>query len=280
MDAEVANDEMRTAWGRVASGWGTQSDVIDRGQTTATEWLLDRSDPQPGQIVLDLAGGAGGLGRLAADRVGTHGLVLATDFAPEMVDVARRLGEANGLTNLEYTTLDAQRMDLDDESVDVVLCRSGLMLVVDPGAALGETRRVLRPGGRLAFSVFTTPEQNPWASTAMTPFIQRGHVAPPEPGGPGMFALGDADRLRTLVTDAGFDSVELERLTWEHDFANDDAVWAQVRGINALLSPIVESMSVREQAEMRRAVIDAHSSWRAEDGSYRLPGSALAVLAS
>ena len=81
-----------------------------------------------------------------------------------MVDVARRNGEARGLSNVEYRVLDAERMDLDDDSVDGVVCRWGYMLMADPAAALGETRRVLRDGGPLAFAVWMTPDRNPWAA--------------------------------------------------------------------------------------------------------------------
>lgn len=170
-------------------------------------------------------------------------------------------------------------MDLGDDSVDVVLCRSGIMVMADPSAALLEVRRVLRPDGRLAFSVFTTAEENPWATTAVPPFVQRGHVTPPEPGGPGMFALGDEGQLRALVTDAGFALPEIAVVCYEHSFSDDAAVWSFVTDVNALLSPIVKSMEAGERDAMRRAVIDAYGPWRTADGSYHLPARVLAVLA-
>ena len=81
-----------------------------------------------------------------------------------MVDAARRNGEARGLENVEYQVLDAERMGLDDDSFDGVLCRWGYMLMADPAAALEETRRVLRDGGTLAFAVWQTPDRNAWAA--------------------------------------------------------------------------------------------------------------------
>jgi SAM-dependent methyltransferase len=111
--------------------------------------------------------------------------VISTDFAPEMVDVARRQSEARGLTNVEHRVLDAERMDLDDDSVDGVVCRWGYMLMADPAAALRETRRVLRDGGRLAFAVWGAPDRNPWVAVPGMTLVQRGHMPPPEPGAPG-----------------------------------------------------------------------------------------------
>lgn len=81
-------------------------------------------------------------------------------------------------------------MDLEDDSVDAVVCRSVFMLVGDPAAALREARRGLRPGGSLAFTVFTTPNNNPWAAVPAAVLVQRGHLAPPQPGGPGVEGFG------------------------------------------------------------------------------------------
>ena len=94
-----------------------------------------------------------------------------------------------------------------------------------------------------------------------------------------MFALGDKGLLRSLVANAGFESVGIDALTYEHSFSDDDAVWSHVEEINPRLSAIVKAMEPGERAEMRRAVIEAYSPWRTVDGSYHLPGRSLAVLA-
>src|SRR5262249_31802629 len=80
----------------------------------------------------------------------------------------------------------------------------GYMLMADPVAALRETRRVLRDSGRLVFSVWADPQRNLWASIPGRVLVERGHIKPPEPGAPGIFAMADPGRLRTLVMDAGF----------------------------------------------------------------------------
>ena len=159
-------------------------------RTRSTSGWSSKVDPQPGQTILDVAAGTGDLGFLAAERVGEGGKVLCTDFSPEMLEAARRNGEARGLSNVEYRVLDAEHMDLDDDSVDGVVSRWGYMLMADPAAALRETRRVLRDGGTLAFAVWQTPDRNPWAALPGMTLVQRGHMPPPEPGAPGIFAHG------------------------------------------------------------------------------------------
>ena len=106
-----------------------------------------------------------------------------------MVEVARRRGAELGLENVDYRVIDAEQIELQADSVDGVLCQSGYMLMADPAAALSETRRVLRPGGRLALSVWGAPEQNPWASIGGRLLVERGHLPPPEPGAPGVFSM-------------------------------------------------------------------------------------------
>lgn len=267
------------AWGKVAPGWAGGSTHAETQLAAVTDWLIERADPQPGQVVLDVAAGAGGLGHRVAALVGPQGRVISTDFAPTMVEAARQGGDAQGLSNIDYRTLDAQEMDLADDSVDIVLCRSGIMLMADQDAAVRECARVLSTGGTLAFSVFTMAEDNPWATIVLRPFIQRGHVTPPEPGGPGMFALGDEDLLRELVIGAGFSAPTIETIDYVHGFRDDAAVWQFVEEIHPLLSPIAAGLDTEARNEMRAAVIEGFEPFRAADGSYRPPGRALGVAA-
>ena len=144
IDLDQYREQSRATWGRMASGWEDRREWLMEITGPVNDWLIDKADPQPGHTILDVAAGTGDLGFRAAERVGQDGRVISTDFASEMVDVARRNGEARGVSNVEYRVLDAERMDLDDDSVDGVVCRWGYMLMADPAKALGETRRVSR----------------------------------------------------------------------------------------------------------------------------------------
>ena len=140
--------------------------------------------PRTGDTVLELAAGAGDTGFEAAAIVGERGRLISTDFSPAMLEAARRRGAELGVGNVEYRVIDAERIELDDDSVDGVLCRFGYMLMADPAAALAETRRVLRPGGRLALAVWGAPERNPFFGIIGIGLVQRGHMPPPEPRRP------------------------------------------------------------------------------------------------
>ena len=158
--------------------------------------------PRPGDTVLELAAGAGDTGFEVAAIVGEAGHLTSTDFSPAMVEVARRRGAELGVRNLEHRVMDAERIELENDSVDGVLCRYGYMLMPDPARALRETRRVLRPGGRLALAVWGAPERNPFFAVIAMPLVQRGHLPPPEAGGRSPFSMANEGRTQALLADA------------------------------------------------------------------------------
>src|SRR5262245_31313589 len=139
------HERSRRAWNAMASGWERRRRDLWEFSRPVSEWLIARLDPRPGQTILELAAGLGDTGFLAGPRAGRTGGVLVTDFAPGTVDAARRRAAELGIANAEFRELDAQRMDLGSGCVDGVVCRWGYMLMAEPGAALAETYRVMRP---------------------------------------------------------------------------------------------------------------------------------------
>ena len=143
MDLDRYREDSLDAWDRFSGNWDEEHDFLWEHTRPVSERLVERLDPRPGDTVLELAAGTGDTGFLVGERVGDQGQVISTDFAPGMVEVARRRGGELGLANVEFRVLDAERMDLDDSSVDGVVARFGYMLMADPEAAFAETRRVL-----------------------------------------------------------------------------------------------------------------------------------------
>lgn len=269
-DLDAYREQSRDTWAEMAPGWEERNEWMIDVANRINEWVLERADPRPGHTVLDVAAGPGDLGFRAAERVGPEGRALSTDFSPEMVEVARRLGAAQGLDNVEYHVLDAERMHLDDESVDAVVCRWGYMLMADPGAALAETRRVLRGGGTLSFAVWAPPERNPWAARPAMTLVQRGHMQPPEPGAPGIFAMADPERIRSLVIEAGFDELEVEEVSFEFRYADFDDFWDALIRLAGPLARAINALPEDERQATRDAIEESISDFREEDGSYAM----------
>jgi ubiquinone/menaquinone biosynthesis C-methylase UbiE len=278
-DLDAYRKRSLETWGKMAPGWEDRNEWMIGVTGRVNEWIVEQADPQPGQVVLDVAAGPGDLGFQVAKRVGDDGRVVSTDFAPEMVAVARRLGDGQGLTNVEHRVLDAERMDLDDDAVDAVVCRWGYMLMADPAAALSESRRVLRDGGPLAFAVWASPDRNPWAALPAMTLVQRGHMPPPEPGAPGIFAMADPDRIRALVTGAGFAEPELEEVSFDFHYADDDDLWDALVRLAGPLAAAIEGLSEEERQATRAAIEESVAPFRKEDGSYAAPAVCWGALA-
>jgi ubiquinone/menaquinone biosynthesis C-methylase UbiE len=278
-DPDVYRAHSLETWGKMASGWEDRNEWMTGVTAAVSEWIVERADPQPGSTVLEIAAGPGDLGFRVAERIGGSGRLISTDFAPEMVEVARRLGEARGLGNVEHRVLDAERMDLEEDSVDAVVCRWGFMLMANPAAALKESRRVLRDGGSLAFAVWGPPDRNPWAAIPGMTLVQRGHMPPPEPGAPGIFAMGDSGRIRELVSGAGFDSPEVDEISFDFRYADFDDVWDALVRLAGPLADAINPLPDEERNATRAAIMENLAPYRNEDGSYTAPAMSWGVLA-
>lgn len=267
------------AWQAMAPGWERWRAQLEASLVPVRDWLIRELAPRPGDTVLELSAGAGDTGCAAAAIVGERGRVISTDFSPDMVEVARRRGAELGLQNVDYRVIDAERIELDADSVDGVLCQSGYMLMADPGAALSETRRVLRPGGRLALSVWGAPERNPWASIGGRILVERGHMPPPEPEAPGIFSMASEERTRALLEGAGFTSVRTEEVPVRWVFRNLDEYERWVTEVAGAVAMVVRALSAGERDALKAQLTEAFAPFEA-DGGYELPGVALCAVAS
>jgi ubiquinone/menaquinone biosynthesis C-methylase UbiE len=212
MDADAHRLESLDAWEASAAGWARRADWFAEMTRPVSHWMVDAVRLQPGHRVLELAAGAGETGFLAAELIAPVGRLISSDQADAMLDLGRARAAELGLENVDFKVIDAEWIDLPLASLDAVLCRFGYMLMADPSAALRETRRVLAPGGRLALAVWDRVETNPWSLVSRTALESHGLRRPAEPGTPGPFALGDPDRVRELLEEAGFTEIELDHL--------------------------------------------------------------------
>jgi len=249
-----ATDKIRAAWNDQAEGWFAQREALLEASRPVHEWLVDQVQAGPGKRLLELAAGPGDTGFMAARRLGDGGRLLSTDLAQGMVEAARKRGAELGIENVDYRVLDAQAMDLDDASFDGILCRWAFMLMPDPAAALRECLRVLKPSGRLAFAVFTGPDENPFASVPARILTEMGLMKPPAAGWtPGILALGDRTRLEALLAEVPFSSTRIEPIDMPWTFRNTDDYWTFLVELTAL-APIVRALSADTSAEVRKRI--------------------------
>jgi SAM-dependent methyltransferase len=269
--AREHRDASLTHWEEAASGWVARQATLRELSAPVSHWMIDAVELQPGQRVLELAAGLGETGFLAAELVAPVGGLITSDQADAMLDGARKRAGELSLTNVEFQVLNAEWIDLAVASVDAVLCRWGYMLMVDPLAALREARRVLRPEGHVALAVWDAIEHNPWALLPTTELLERGLMQPPQPGTPGPFALGEKQRVRDLLEDAGFDEVWVEPLDLLQRAASFDEFWETTLDLARSFHDAVLARPESEIAEIRGSLAARFAPYTAKDGSLEIP---------
>ncbi len=199
-------------WQSAAEPWHRWGPTLEAWLGEATETMLDVAGVGQGARVLDVAAGAGGQTLVAARRVGPHGHVLATDISSTILAFAERNAREAGLQNVETRVVDGERLDVEPTSFDAVISRVGFIYFPDQHAAFVGMRRALRPGGRLAGIVYSTPEANAFFSIPVSIIRRRAQLPPPAPGQPGPFSLGAPGVIEAGFEQAGFTDVEVRRV--------------------------------------------------------------------
>jgi SAM-dependent methyltransferase len=272
--------EILERWDRSAVGWSRRADTIQEFGMRVSVWLVEHLALQPGQLVLELACGPGDTGFLAAELVKPGGTLIASDASRAMLGVASGRARDLGVTNVEFRQLELEWIDLETATVDAVLCRWGLMFAVDPGAALQEVRRVLRPLGRAALAVWDEPEGNPWATIPSRALVELGHVVPPDPDAPGMFALADRGRLHGLLEDAGFLEVRIDSVELIRSDASVGEFVDEALDLSGAFSEVWQRLSDRHRDEVRERITSLAAPFTDADGSLRFPARSLVASAS
>jgi SAM-dependent methyltransferase len=283
--AAAGADEQREAllsqWDRAAAGWGRSAQRIRDWAMPVSVQMIEQLRLQPGQQLLELAAGPGDTGFLAAELIRPRGKLITSDASTAMLDVARARAAEQGVEKVEFRQLQLEWIDLPTASVDKILCRWGLMLIVDPGASLGEMRRVLRPGGRVAVAVWDDAARNPWATIPRVALMEAaaGSLPAPDPDAPGMFALAAPGLLQQRLEDAGFVGVDVTAVPLERREASVEEYIAGTRELSEMFGAAFDSLPEAGRAAVTDRIAELTEPFAQPDGSLRFPGSTLVAAA-
>lgn len=260
--------------GEAARNW--QQGAAGREQVfgAATRRVLELAGIGPGMRILDIAAGTGDQSFLASRLVGPGGTVLATDISASMLAIADEQARERGLTNIETRVADAQQLDVPDGSFDAAISRFGLMFMPDLHGTLARIGRALRPGGRLAAMVWSTPERNPLFALPLA--LARAHAATTPPG-PDLFGLGDPRLLHDAFVHAGFSVVAVEAFALEFRAPSVAAFVAGRQGAVGPLSNLLATLDDEGQARLRAEVTAALRPFEGPEGLVA-PGEALIAV--
>jgi len=273
------SDPLRQAlqgiWSSAAPAWERHADFVDERGAEVAEAMLHAAALGPDQRILELACGPGGVGLAAADLVGTGGVAVLSDIAPEMTAIAAERAHARKLANVRTAQIDMEQIDFPDASFDVVLCREGLMLVPDPAAALKEAHRVLVPRGRVVFSVWGPRDRNPWLSILLDAITETLGIPVPPPSMPGPFSLSENGKLEELLGAAGFGRVNVREIATPMNAGSFDEWWGVVPSLAGPVGPLLAGQLADVRSTIRARAAEALEQFRTDTGSFDLPGLSL-----
>ena len=282
MESSGPNAEQIAYWNERGKQWVAVNDMLDAMIGPLGRHALDRARVAAGEAVLDVGCGCGDTTLELARRVGPSGRVLGIDISAPMLGRARERARVAGTTHVTFEQADAQTHAFAAASFDLIFSRFGVMFFVDPTAAFANLRPALRSGGRLTFVCWQGFPQNPWMAVPL--MAAAAHITlppPPAPGAPGPFSFADGQRVRSILSDAGFADVTVDALEEPLTLAGSGGLEAAVEFALTGVGPLaaaVRDAGPAAAAPVRAAVREALAPYVTGD-SVRLPSATWIVSA-
>lgn len=236
--------QQKDSWNKFSGGWKKWDDITMGFLKPMAEEMIRFLNPSEDQLILDVAGGTGEPGLTLASML-KKGKVVITDIAEHMLDIAKEKVKASGLQNIEIMVCDATELPFKNETFDAVSCRFGFMFFPDMELAAKEMYRVLKPGGKIAASVWNIPDKNFWVTATMGTIMKNMELTPPPPESPGMFRCAKPGRMKEVFGKAGFKNYSEKEVTSKLATGTVEKYWEMMTEVGA---PIVAALSKASEA--------------------------------
>jgi SAM-dependent methyltransferase len=268
----------RREWSTAAPAWKNWWQRIEPALQPISDRMMDLVGIRPGQQVLDVATGIGAPAVTAARRVGPTGGVIATDIAPQMLDIGRKRVLELGLDNIDFREMDAEALELPESSFDAILCRFGLMFLPNLQTALGQMRKLLVPGGQLTAAVWGPPQKVPFASIPLAVALRELRAPAPPPGLPGPFRLADVDALKQVLRQARFSHIYTEPMVLTFEWFSPDEFVSFHREVLTQLNALLARYPIERQAEVWQAIAEAAEQYRTPAGTLLMENEVILAV--
>jgi len=259
IEVDESNAAQRAAWdGDEGAYWAEHADYFDRSVQAYHRPFLEAAAIAPADRVLDIGCGTGQTTR-DAGRLAFDGTALGVDLSSAMIDQARRRALAEGLGNVTFLPADAQIHPFEPGGFDVAVSRTGAMFFGNPVAAFSNVRRALRPGGRLVLLAWQALPENEWVIEFFGALAAGRGLPSPPPGAPGPFSFGDPERVRSVLTTAGFTDIDVAATRAALWFGADaDEAHRMVLGVLGWMLRDLDEAGRARAREALRATVSAH----------------------
>lgn len=254
---ELIRDQQKQSWNRISGGWKKWDVMVMDFLKPMGDEIIRMLNPKENDVVLDVGAGTGEPGLTIATML-TEGKVIINDIAEDMVDIARENAIKRGIKNIETDTSDVCELPFADNSFDAISCRFGFMFFPDMAMAAREMVRVLKPGGRVATSVWNVPEKNFWVTSIMGSINKNLQPPPAAPGAPGMFRCAKSGFMKELFIQAGLKNISETEIAGKLDCGDAEGYWNfmnEVAGpVAAALGKVDDEMKAIIKSEVLKSV--------------------------
>jgi len=236
---EQIREQQKEIWNRFSPGWKKWDDLSMDFLKPMADEIINLIKPGENDMVLDVASGTGEPALTIATMV-KGGKVIATDLAEGMLTIAEENAVRRGIKNFEVIACDVCELPFPDNSFDAISCRLGFMFFPDMLLAAQEMVRVLKPGGRIAVTVWSEPEKNFWATAVMGVVNKKMQLTPPPPGAPGLFRCAKSGLIPDLFTRAGLKNITETEVRGKLKIGNRKVYWNYMTEV---VAPVVAALS-------------------------------------
>jgi SAM-dependent methyltransferase len=275
-NADEIRDGQRAAWAGLAAGWDKWDSIIMDQLAPMGDAIIEHLGIADDQQHLDIASGTGEPG-LSIARVAPEGRVVLTDLAAEMLEVAARRAQAQGITNIETQVCSADDLPFGDATFDSVSVRLGYMFFPDVAKATSEFVRVLKPGGRVCSSVWIKPDQNPWTSIVVQAIATEIAVPTPDPDAPNMYRFGAPGRISALYEEAGLHDIAEWDVDVELVTESPEQYWDVMSEHVSIAVALLRQVDDGARDRIRAQAISSVRVYE-QDGKVRVPGAARCIV--
>jgi ubiquinone/menaquinone biosynthesis C-methylase UbiE len=268
-------DTQKATWNRFSPGWKKWDDMTMDFLKPMGDAIIRQLNLEDDDVVLDIAAGTGEPGLTIASRL-KSGKVIITDLADDMLVVAHEKAAARGIKNVEFNACDVCELPFADNTFDAISCRMGFMFFPDMLLAAKEMVRVLKPGGRIATSVWNGPEKNFWVTATMGPLNKNMDLPAPPPGAPGMFRCAKDGFIADLFSQAGLKDVSQIEVPGTMKCGTTDVYW---KFTTEVVAPVVAALSKADDATKNKIKAEVYQgvNQKFPDGNVQISCSALVV---
>jgi ubiquinone/menaquinone biosynthesis C-methylase UbiE len=272
---EQIREHQKASWNKFSSGWKKWDDLNMDFLKPMGDEIIRLLNPKDSDIILDVASGTGEPG-LTISTLLVNGKVIITDLSANMLDIAREKAAQRGIKNIETQACDVCELPFADNTFDAISCRMGFMFFPDMLLAAKELVRVLKPGGRIATSVWNVPEINFWVIAILGTINRIMELAPPPPGSPGMFRCAKEGLIADLFLQAGLKNISEKEIVSKLNFNTADVYWNMMTEVGtpivAALHNADDGMKEKIKSEVYNTLNQKHS-----DGNVIMESSALVI---